>query len=818
MSIHQTDHYLNSQVSIYRRSTDVEGNTATLKSIHQRIVRGSRNLAAQTRKCRDAYAAIDFSLDEKDPVRRQQARDYEKTKEVIPALVPRGVFKPHHRHGERPTPNHLERFPDCTGTGLEQATPCLVLDVDHAGEALQQTVTALTEHAATLMAFISPSGDGIKAILAVDDLEKVTDEYHIIAWESAVSAIKPLLPAGVEIDPSGKNIARLCFFAHDPDAYLAPDDKQIIPIKVTRQQQRQAQPSRQSSPVTPPADVHSEYLFIPSALQHLADHQTGHNDNEMISVGNCMKAMGHTFEEWDSWAAAAGCTCTNRQQRWESLTPRDTSYDAILGLASKKGWRRDPAIPRAANATNGNGAGPPPTTTAAPTAQPSGQPRRTNADDYRAGEWYAHKIMPYYIYDRRGGTEWWQYQKDTGLWRNLKKDDRSLVDRIHMRRYALADELEGIGHREEAVIFAHAPRWKEAQQVGSGFWAALRLRLEDLEPTGESHYLNLPNGTLDLRDSTLHEYSPNFRCRAITRGRFYPENAPEYLKIINEAFGNGKVFEPEVIDNYLELIALAMTGDAPTHRGFTLVIGKSGSGKGGAVNAAVYAMGEYGTGVSTAWLESKQSDIDAPTAIMIERQIRIVAVDEVGAANNINQSRMLTLTGDNQTSARKPHGETLSGAISAAIWTTAVDTPTGLDAWGGIERRMAVLPTIRALEDSEKRRKFHQQQELADAIITLAALKAPHIFADEYRPTAGDPDAKESTMAEMDPLTDFLNFLPESWHETTVNQLLEHAREELSAPRLSSTRLGKAIRNNRVWMPGKNTEGKRCIKLRKSLI
>ena len=79
---------------------------------------------------------------------------------------------------------------------------------------------------------------------------------------------------------------------------------------------------------------------VQSALAFLAAMQAGTAEDVFLAVGMCLKARGHGFSEFDAWAPAAGCTCTDRASRWNSFTSKDANYAAIIGVAYKAGWRR----------------------------------------------------------------------------------------------------------------------------------------------------------------------------------------------------------------------------------------------------------------------------------------------------------------------------------------------------------------------------------------------------------------------------------------------------------------------------------------------
>ena len=65
----------------------------------------------------------------------------------------------------------------------------------------------------------------------------------------------------------------------------------------------------------------------------------GQEDNHLLTVMFGLKGMGHQFVEFDDWAARAGCTCSDRQSRWDSAHPDDLNYAPIYALARKTGWK-----------------------------------------------------------------------------------------------------------------------------------------------------------------------------------------------------------------------------------------------------------------------------------------------------------------------------------------------------------------------------------------------------------------------------------------------------------------------------------------------
>jgi hypothetical protein len=87
-------------------------------------------------------------------------------------------------------------------------------------------------------------------------------------------------------------------------------------------------------------DLERHRKLLPSALDYLAQAQAGKDDFKFLGVGQCLKATGHDFQEWDEWAAKAGCTCPDRQTQWNSFNAADQDYTAIIGMAVNAGWKK----------------------------------------------------------------------------------------------------------------------------------------------------------------------------------------------------------------------------------------------------------------------------------------------------------------------------------------------------------------------------------------------------------------------------------------------------------------------------------------------
>ena len=121
-----------------------------------------------------------------------------------------------------------KRLPHFTASGaflnrrkaddLYKYSHCIVLDIDEIlnPESLKKE---LITDPHTHFAFISPGGMGLKVWVKVDSQK----EYHQIAFNQLVAYFEQKY--GIEVDKSGKDVSRACFYSYDPFAYYDPSSE-----------------------------------------------------------------------------------------------------------------------------------------------------------------------------------------------------------------------------------------------------------------------------------------------------------------------------------------------------------------------------------------------------------------------------------------------------------------------------------------------------------------------------------------------------------------------------------------------------------------
>ena len=121
--------------------------------------------------------------------------------------------------------------------------PFVILDIDNLDpEALPDLVLKIQSIEFTKVAFVSPSGRGLKIIVEVDSNMKM----HGLAYQQVSDFYQVEL--AVKIDKSGKDITRLCFISHDPAIYFNPESTVFNVLKSDNDNDPPSSPTMEFTP------------------------------------------------------------------------------------------------------------------------------------------------------------------------------------------------------------------------------------------------------------------------------------------------------------------------------------------------------------------------------------------------------------------------------------------------------------------------------------------------------------------------------------------------------------------------------------------
>ena len=292
-------------LSIYRSSNDTQGSTVTLQAIKERILDGKRGLDEKTRYC-NALAITDPPA-------------YKIYKEKnLPAVTFSGTFPKGKRKAQ-----HLIRHSGYITIDIDGLLPSQIPDL----------LAKLAQMPHVVLAFISPSGLGIKVIVRVNPIP-TNDIEHKGAYQACLNFFEDLADEyEFEVDTSGKDCSRLCYLAHDPLAVYHENTVAIDWDKdawIQEQNERAARFEIEANKAyTGEADVKALDYIDPNDLDY----------NQWLSVITAGKAAGLSWQQVDTWSRRGGVRYTEGEveSRWSGLN-LDVSWGAVVNLAKLNGY------------------------------------------------------------------------------------------------------------------------------------------------------------------------------------------------------------------------------------------------------------------------------------------------------------------------------------------------------------------------------------------------------------------------------------------------------------------------------------------------
>lgn len=165
-------------------------------------------------------------------------------KKQLLAFTPSAVFS------EKRQMPFLEMYSGFVHLDFDKLTP----------EQLQTAFAIISKISYTSLCFISPSGNGLKVFVEVS----TALEHHDIAYLQVQKYYEDA--TALKADPSCKDVTRLCFMSHDPNAYRTIQNEKFIVVLPQFIQEQQSQTPTAIAPVVPieqaePEDLNITFLF-----------------------------------------------------------------------------------------------------------------------------------------------------------------------------------------------------------------------------------------------------------------------------------------------------------------------------------------------------------------------------------------------------------------------------------------------------------------------------------------------------------------------------------------------------------------------------
>ena len=195
-------------VSTFPTATDTVPRNMNASTVLKIIRTGGKKLKGQIEQIRKRFKAL-LALGK---------GDYKKAKHGIEALkkqLPGVTWSAQLRTRDKAVP---------LSEKLVAHTGLLCADVDSLGSKLAEVREKLLKSPHLWALFLSPSGDGLKAVFRV----LADASIHLTSFRAVEHHVLEL--TGVQIDQSRKDVAGLCFLSYDPDVYHNPNATEIAPL------------------------------------------------------------------------------------------------------------------------------------------------------------------------------------------------------------------------------------------------------------------------------------------------------------------------------------------------------------------------------------------------------------------------------------------------------------------------------------------------------------------------------------------------------------------------------------------------------------
>ena len=596
-------------VSVYQNTFDTRGITAPLSSVIQRVRSGGFGLKRKTARARTLAAK------NKPAYRKFKGRQ-------LPAFTPAGVFSRRNRKG------------------LVSHSGLLVLDYDDIeGRDLAHAKEIATSAAHTAAVFVSPSGNGIKVLVAVEP--KPTDAVsHTGAWRAAAAHYDELLSGAA--DSSGKDLPRLTLLAHDSTAYFAEAVTPLAWEDFSHPAPPSAESSRHGGTVAPPHKEGANGKRFPTddaALAEALRHVSPDDYETWLLVGMAIHHDGGDISVWEAWSRSAPSkyeagAC---ERKWRTFTAGGgITLGTVYDLAKRNGWQGK---------------------------TPRGRKKKSAAEPTSAGLPYSDAYNAD-VFARQYGEDF-RWVDDNNHWL-FWTGKRWAVDRHNTINEKMKATVLGLSAKAEPLsdndaaskLFKHIAsslsqaKIKAAVESARGLLAAVP---EDFDTKG--YLFNCANGTIDLRDGSFRDHR---REDFLTRHSGFEWKGIEHENEEWNRFMEQIQPDPEVRE-FLKRAAGYSATDSVREECLLYLYGDGANGKSTFIESIWRAMGSYCQAAMAGAIQRAEGQFENPTALQYAvadmKGARMVVHDEVESGARLAESFVKKLTGGDTRKGRHPYAK-----------------------------------------------------------------------------------------------------------------------------------------------------------------
>ena len=421
------------------------------------------------------------------------------------------------------------------------------------------------------------------------------------------------------------------------------------------------------------------------------------------------------------------------------------------------------------------------------------------------GEVCGAHLRKQFRYDRDDRT-WYEWRDGTHwVW---IRDTTMITDDLHNGRLRIAADLGDQGRHDLRDLLANDKVWRRETGSGKGeWWAGLRRSLTRPKPSPPPYEMATPDGVVNVRTGEFEPHDPLYHDTvAVTSGNFRPQEIESLNLTLWDRLRHNMGLE--AFGQLIAILGVAVARRSTDFCSILWLVGASGSGKGATTSLILQAFGDVALGASSDLLARRsRSEIDADLADILQVDPVVLCVSEVDL---VGISRLLSLTGGDVHSARRPHGRMQRATLSGIVIATSVEAPM-MPVETGLRRRVAVIPFPKKVDESVIRNR-NFSQDLLDAVVTLSINAALQVGQSNWVPPHGDVQAKEAFLADADPVAGWLHELPDDWHGRPFQQVLEAYKRHTSET-VTSTLMGRRISASDRWTSERDATGRKRILL-----
>ncbi len=225
---------------------------------------------------------------------------------------------------------------------------------------------------------------------------------------------------------------------------------------------------------------------------------------------------------------------------------------------------------------------------------------------------------------------------------------------------------------------------------------SIEIRSDQLDR--DPFLLTVENGTIDLRDGTLHPHRQENYCTKLVPIAYSPTaRAPRWIQFLREVFAG----DEELIGLVQRAAGYSLTADT-REEVFFLLHGKGCNGKSKLVARLMSILGD--AALSTPVTTLVERDGKAPTNDLARlRGARFVAAQENESGVRLSESLIKQLTGNDVISARFLHHEFFDFRPTFKLWLSTNHKPRIRGGDDGIWRRIRLIPFSISFQGREDR-------------------------------------------------------------------------------------------------------------------